>query len=209
MFILYADKTKLTVQQREQVTSGSVNAYRARFEFSDDWDGLERIAVFRAGGDPVSILLEKPGECVIPWEVLTTPGKQLMAGVYGTRNGDTVLPIVWANLGVILRGAAPRSESLSPTPEVWEQALASKGDHMAYDGLNLSLMSGERVLSTVQIAGGGEGGVIYEFGHGLKQDGLKVSVDMASKDNPDKTLPISVAAVECTVGNIEVLLKTI
>ena len=48
MFILQANKNKLAVLEREPVTSGSVNVYRARFEFSDDWEGLTRKAVFRA-----------------------------------------------------------------------------------------------------------------------------------------------------------------
>lgn len=208
MFILHANKTKLNVWQREQMTSGSVNVYNVKFEFSEDWDGLERVAVFQAGGDPVSILLDDSAECVIPPEVLTTPGIQLMVGVYGTRNGDTVLPTIWANLGVIMQGVLPIGGSYPPTPDLWEQELAKKGDGLKYDGLNLSLMSGDKSLSTVQITGGGES-VAYDFGHGLKQEGLKVSVDMSSSDNPDKTLPISAAAVESTVGNIEILLQTI
>ena len=52
-------------------------------------------------------------------------------------------------------------------------------------------------------------GAAYQFGHGLKQEGVNVSVDMSSDDNPDKSLPISAASVEAAVGNIEVLLKTI
>lgn len=208
MFILYANKTKLTVQKLEQVTSGSVNIYRVRFEFSTGWDRFEKIAVFRAGSISRSVVLDDTCTCFIPWEVLTTPGKHLMAGVYGTRNGDTVLPTVWANLGAIQQGATLGEDAHPPTPDVWEQEHAKKGDSLSYDGLNLSLMSGENTLSTVQIAGG-DGGPVYEFGHGLKQNGLKVSVDMSSKDNPDKTLPISAAAVEATVGNIEILLQTI
>ena len=42
MFILYADKNKLTLRQREPVTSGSANVYPVRSEFSGDWNGLER-----------------------------------------------------------------------------------------------------------------------------------------------------------------------
>lgn len=49
----------------------------------------------------------------------------------------------------------PDGGTYPPTPELWEQALAGKGDKLAYDGLNLSLLSGEKELSTVQIAGGG------------------------------------------------------
>ncbi len=160
MFILYADKNKLTVRQRESVTSGSVNVYPVRFGFSEDWDGLTRTAVFRGGGEVWSVLLDDTGECSIPWEVLQKPLTLLEAGVYGTRNGDTVLPTVWTSLGTVLPGAAPGEDAQPPTPELWQQELAGKGDHLSYDGLNLSLLSGDKPLSTVQVAGGGGEGYI-------------------------------------------------
>lgn len=160
MFTLYADKNRLSVSSREAVTSGSVNVSAVRFEFSGDWDGLARTAVFRAGGASRSVRLDERGECVIPWEVLAVRDRRLEAGVYGTRGGETVLPTVWVSLGVVLEGAAPGDEGQPPTPDVWEQALAGKGDALRYDGLNLSLLSGDAALSTVQIAGGGGEGYI-------------------------------------------------
>lgn len=57
-------------------------------------------------------------------------------------------------------GSAAGDEGQPPTPDVWEQALSGKGDALRYDGLNLSLLSGDAVLSTVQIAGGGGEGYI-------------------------------------------------
>ena len=94
MFILCADKNELAVRQREPVTSGSVNAYQVRFEFSLEWEGLKRTAVFKAGTEIRSILLDESGVCVIPWEVLTVPDRRLMAGVCGARDGELVLPTI-------------------------------------------------------------------------------------------------------------------
>lgn len=157
-FILYAEKNKLAVRKRGPVTSGSVNVYLVQFEFSEDWDGLSRTAVFQADGEPVSMLLDESSTCSIPWEVLAKPGVRLRAGVYGTKGTEIVLPTIWADLGEILRGVTmPDGGTYPPTPELWEQALAGKGDKLAYDGLNLSLLAGEKELSTVQIAGGGDG----------------------------------------------------
>lgn len=159
-FVLYADKNKLVVRKRGPVTSGSVNVYPVRFEFSADWDGLTRTAVFQADGEPVSVLLDDTGECSIPWETLAKHGVRLRAGVYGTKGGDVVLPTIWADLGEILQGVTmPDGGTYPPTPELWEQALAGKGDGLSYDGLNLSLLAGDKPLSSVQIVGGGEGGV--------------------------------------------------
>ena len=158
-FILYADKNKLIVRKRGPLTSGSAGVYPVRFEFSPDWDGLSRTAVFQADGEPVRLLLDESGACGIPREVLVKPGVRLKAGVYGVQGGEIVLPTIWADLGEILRGVTmPDGGTYPPTPELWEQALNGKGDALEYDGLNLSLLAGNKKLSAVQIAGG-EGGV--------------------------------------------------
>lgn len=130
MFVLYADKTQLAVREKEPVTSGSVNVYRAQFEFSDDWDGLTRTAVFQAGSVSRSVLLDESGTCTVPWEVLKTPRISLAAGVCGEKDGDVVLPTVWAWLGLIMEGAAPGEDAQPPTPDLWEQELAKKQDKL-------------------------------------------------------------------------------
>lgn len=210
MFELYADKVRLSVRRWEQVTSGSVNVYPVRFGFSADWEGLARTAVFRAGTVSRAVLLDGSGEAVIPWEVLEQPGHQLTAGVYGTgADGTVVLPTVWAPLGTILEGARAGEPAQPPTPDRWEQELARKGDGLKYNWPELSLMSGNRPLSKVVITGGGGEGIVYRFGHGLKQDGLDVSVDAVSDFSGDNTLPMTAAGVQTTVGNIEALLETI
>ena len=209
MFELYADKTQLSVRTREPLTSGSVNIYKAQFMFSADWDGLERTAVFKAGRLAQSVSLDGSGQCGIPWEALAEPGHYLMAGVCGRQGEDLVLPTVWANLGLILTGALPGEDSRPITPERWEQKLAKKGDALVYDGLNLSLMSGDEKLSTVQIADGGEKEPDYQFGHGLTLTGTTVSVDTVDDFKGDNTLPMTAAGVQTAVGNIEALLGTI
>lgn len=154
MFILYADKTRLTVRQKELLTSGAVNVCQVQLEFSEDWDGLTRTAVFRAGGKSVPVLLNETNTCVVPWEVLEKPEIKLFCGVYGVRGSETVLPTVWADLGWIAAGVRPGEEARTPTPELWQQELAGKGAALKCDGLSLSLMSGDKALSTVQIMGG-------------------------------------------------------
>lgn len=207
MFVLYADKNKLAVRQKEPVTSGSVNVYDARFEFSGDWVGMERVAVFLAGGESVSVMLDDHNQCTVPWEVLKSPNVKLSCGIYGTQGGTTVLPTVWADLGWVLPGAELGSESRPPTPELWKQELARKGDALRYDGLNLSLMSQKTKLSTVPITGGS--GSVYGVGHGLKLVDGDLTVDAVDDFAGDRTLPMTAAGVQTVVGNIEVLLGTI
>lgn len=207
MFLLYADKTRVTVRQREPITSGSVNVNPVRFEFSLDWEGLERTAVFKAGAETRSVPLDGAGECFVPWEALQTPGLHLMAGVRGTCGEDVVLPTVWADLGLILDGASPGEESQPPTPELWEQELAGKGDALGFDEEgNLGLYAGDKLLSSVAVSGGGPA---WTAGHGLKLENGIVSVDAVDDFTGDNTLPMTAAGVQTVVGSIETLLEAI
>lgn len=159
MFELYAEKNQLRVRRREAVTSGSVNVCPVRFGFSEDWAGLARTAVFRAGGVSVSVALGESGECSVPWEALERPGVRLEAGVCGTRGGEIVLPTIWADLGFIRAGAVPGEASRPPTPELWRQELDRKGDRLGYtESAELGLFSGETLLSAVPVSGGGGDG---------------------------------------------------
>ena len=120
-FILYADKNQLSVRAREPITSGSVNVYSVRFEFSEDWEEMDKIACFRSGSQIISVPLGAAGECTIPWEV-TDPddiGKKLFAGVYGTKNGNVVLPTIWTSLGEILEGVTFGQNARPPT-SAWD-----------------------------------------------------------------------------------------
>lgn len=163
MFLLCAEKNQLRVRRKELLTSGSVNVCAAGFAFSKEWDGLERTAVFAAGDAWAVVPLDASGECLIPREVLSGYGVRLRAGVCGKRGEEIVLPTVWADLGMILEGAGGGEGSGDrppPAPEIWRQELERKGDGLSYimDG-ELGLFSGERLLSSVPIPGGGEGGV--------------------------------------------------
>ncbi len=57
---------------------------------------------------------------------------------------------------------------------------------------------------------GGGGGGFPELGHALYYDETgRLAVQVADKPEPDNTLPITSAAMQTTVGNIEILLGTI
>ena len=206
MFELYADKNKLTVQAKEDITSGSVNAYRVRFRFSSDWDGLSRTAVFRLACREKLVLLDESGECVIPWEVLTRPGWYLMAGVCGRQGEELVLPTVWANLGPVLKGADGGEPTRPPTPELWRQELDSKGDRLAYtEEGELGLYCAGRRLSSVPVSRD----VPFGIGHGLTIENGDLTVVTTGDFSGDNTLPMTAAGVETVVGNIAALLGTI
>lgn len=122
MFVLTAEKNVLAIREKEALTSGSVNVYGVSFSFSEDWDGLDKIVVFRVLHESWPVLLDHTNECKIPWEALKTSGINLFCGVYGTREGEIVLPTIWCSLGMILPGTVPEDVK-SPTPDIWEQLL--------------------------------------------------------------------------------------
>lgn len=208
MLDLYAEKNKLVVREKETITSGSVNVYPMKFEFSNDWDGLRKTVMFQAGDVEKSVSLTG-GVCTVPAEVLTMAGHYLMVGVCGKADGLTVLPTTWATLGLIREGAVPGDiQTPNPPTEDWEEALRGKGDNLSLVGRILALRSGETVLSDVELPPAGET-IAYNFGHGLNQNGLDITVNAVSDFSGDNTLPMTAEGVQTQVGNIEALLATI
>ena len=133
MFDLTANKVLLKVNQKETVTSGSVNVYEVQFAFSSAWDGLDKTAVFKAGSGQISVVLDELSKCVIPWEVLENPKRTLYVGVYGTKDGNVVLPTIWADIGTIHEGTTTGTNAQPPTPDVYSQILdvANKAQKIA------------------------------------------------------------------------------
>ena len=114
-FTLYAEKARLTLTgSGELLSAGMAGVVPVRFEFSEDWDGLEKTAVFTNGIRTVNVeeSMWADGVCLLPAEVLVTAGKTVMAGVYGTNGLHLVLPTVWCVLGRVEPAAALSGESL-------------------------------------------------------------------------------------------------
>lgn len=125
MFELRVEKNDIKVTTSEDIVSNSVNVYKCHFGFSDDWDGLQKTAVFKAGKKTKSMVLGPDDECVIPWEVLhRNDEKYLFAGVFGTLSGVIVLPTIWAKLGYIHEGVDTDAAcGKQPRLDVYEQIL--------------------------------------------------------------------------------------
>lgn len=195
MFVANVNKNLINVETVETITSGSSNVYVMQFNFSDEWLVLQRVAVFRKNKEPpVNILLNESNQCMIPWEVMTDPEAVITFGVFGTMDGNVVLPTIWANGGIVVEGVVTGIEPEPPTPDIYQQILA----RLAYIENNLGT--------------GGDGNnetSNYEFGHGFKIDGNTVSVETTDSFEGDNTLPMTAAGVEIVVGNIDVLLQTI
>lgn len=124
MISFYVAKTHLELRETESFTSGMVAAVLVQFDFSADWDGLTKVAVFTAGETSVNCVLPPEGRCTIPWECLQIPGQLLKIGVYGTLDGTLVLPTRECQLGYIWEGTKLGSDgSTEGSPSLAEQMI--------------------------------------------------------------------------------------
>ena len=110
---------------RETLVSGTVNKYRAEFEFDDSWDGYTQTAVFRADsfGHITSREVLLAGDaCQVPHECLIA-GALLRVGVYGI-SGDITTPTIYTQEPIgVARGAEPAESTQDPTPGVYQQII--------------------------------------------------------------------------------------
>lgn len=106
--------------EEETLTTGMVGK-EVRLEFTRDWDGLSKTAVFMAGGvtrDVVGV----SDVAVIPAEVLAVPMKRLYVGVYGVSAEGKVTPTIRAAGPEIQPGIDPSGDAgTDPKLPVWAQ----------------------------------------------------------------------------------------
>ena len=123
--IVQAQKASCRKSSGEKITTGMVGK-KVSFDFSADWDGLVKTAVFEGSGAAKDVVLT--GDAAeIPHECLTVPGGMLRVGVFGT-DGTVQTPTIYADIGQIERGADPSGEeSADPTLPIWAQLQAMMG----------------------------------------------------------------------------------
>lgn len=100
--------------------SGSVNYYKCSFDFSPEWDGLLKFAVFMEDDKAYTVLVEN-NMCTIPAELLLTPAS-VSVGIYGTKEGDEVFRISTDFSHIVIKEGAYREGATPSVPEkdAWE-----------------------------------------------------------------------------------------
>lgn len=121
---VYCNGTRIKCLQQMELTVGMVGA-EVEFDFSEEWDGLGKLAVFRSDGSR-DVIVDENGVAVVPHEILTTPGMDVEVGVYAVREDGTTwpapTPFCKLTRNGIAEGVDPSGdESYPPTPEVGEQ----------------------------------------------------------------------------------------
>lgn len=128
MFEITINANKAWVEKRETLTRAgkNYNAQRVHLDFSEEWEDLSKIAVFRA----LSLQLDVPvtSEIVtIPTAILEQAGVNLCMGLYGVNSdGTVVIPTIWADLGTIQPAPDPWGADNvdNPTPGLFAQLEA-------------------------------------------------------------------------------------
>ena len=124
MIEIKVDRSFAELRSAELLTGGMIGA-QVVFDFSDDWAGLHKTAVFTNGKVTIDVLesLWDGCICTVPHECLAQPYTRLRVGVYGVNGtGSLAIPTVYADCGVIHVGADPSGdEGADPTLPVWEQ----------------------------------------------------------------------------------------
>lgn len=88
-----------------RMTNGSKNTYLLSFEFSEEWEGLTKVAMFRTEKSvAVFTKIDENNECIVPWEVLMSYDTTVLIEVCGTQDDVVVLPTIWAQLGPVQQG---------------------------------------------------------------------------------------------------------
>lgn len=156
---LVCSKRNAILVDPEIITSGSVGMPLS-FEFSADWDGLSKTAVFSNGALTKDVILST-NEANIPHEVCETPWRTLTVGVYGTNGGTIVIPTIYCVLGTVYPGADPSGdESTDPTLPVWAQLQAEieeKIGEAPKNGRQYARKNG----GWVPVEGGGGGAAVW------------------------------------------------
>lgn len=113
---------RLKIVSAPAVFSGGVNEDFLSVEFCELWDGYTKTAVFyRTEKEVYHVVLDKDNKCVIPWEVLRTPG-HLYLSVFGCKDDTTRTSEViryTVKPGAITEATKPSE----PSPNIYEQLL--------------------------------------------------------------------------------------
>lgn len=140
MITFTANIRSASARSDDAITTSSVGI-PVQLVLADEFMGLAKTLVFRAGSTAVDVVLVGDAtEAVVPPDVLTTVGLWLGIGIYAADSeGNVVIPTVWASAGLIQQGTVPSGVDPSePTPS-WVaqvQSIASEASENAETALN-------------------------------------------------------------------------
>lgn len=122
---MIVDDQSVTVTSNPVITSGEENTVKIHVDFSEDWTGFGKTAVFFTEKDK-NTLYEKVltnGDCIVPSEVIANEGSFIVGfrGVNSTKKQVKTTALVKYSISK----GTPAVVEFGPTPDVYEQILGS------------------------------------------------------------------------------------
>lgn len=116
---IFFDITNQTLTQlpRGKIAADSQDYLYAKFQFTDDWDDVLKIAQFRRDDLFFSLYLDENNEVKVPWEVLENEGSFFL-NVYGNNQPNADNKIITTNqleIQVCKSGLTPGELPQTPT----------------------------------------------------------------------------------------------
>lgn len=143
------------IERPARITAGTVGL-PVEFSFDNQWEGLSKTAVFKAGC--TEMIVENLGvETTVPWEATEKPDVWLSIGVYGVNaDGSVAIPTIWANVCVICDGANPEGDvSTAPTLPVWQRLWNAIGNILGLTtNAKGNLVEAINEVNSIALAGG-------------------------------------------------------
>lgn len=147
----------------------TVGTLRCKFEFrTNDWDYTTRTAVFCKGNmatqpsvvdTAIGVLLDNVDECAVPPEVLLPDEKYFSVGVWGVTKEGLRIVSKWLVFRIEDGCYVDSSESVMPTPTVYEQIVAKINERALkehdHDDKYCSKEYVDEKLENIEVNGGG------------------------------------------------------
>ncbi len=162
------NKQKLIRADTEHPAAQSLQYLMCRFTFqSEDWDKMERHAIFRrylsGNSESYTVPLNSSGDAMVPGEVITVNGFEV--SVYGYHNGQR---ITTNKVYIAIQGSGYEQGKVpsAPAPVLYEQlldAMERQVNGLSYESGYMQLMAGDmEVGGKIRISDDG-GGREIEF----------------------------------------------
>ena len=126
---LVANDQLLQVTVNPTISSGEQNTVEVHVDFSDDWDGFSKSAVFFTSLNKNAIyeIVMTDGKCIVPAEVMEK-SCLLYVGVRGVNSENNEVKTTSLVKYKILEGTpTTKSTEVEPTPDVYHQLLTAYG----------------------------------------------------------------------------------
>ena len=128
---LTVDGQKLIPVEKPLIASQGVVEDSVVFDFSDEWDGYGKVALFwraedEAREDIYQVMVDENSTALVPWEVTQTDG-EICITVFGTKDTSVITAEI-IKYKVVEGLYSEGQGSEPPTPDIYQQILAIAGE---------------------------------------------------------------------------------